>query len=256
MSRRIEMSKMFVVWIMLAALVGGARSKAQDLEAALEDWPLVSAALLRVLEGSPPFVARAEVEVKYQTDAIATKALGICAWQKKNLRWDISLSQLRGPLLSPQVVGAVNQLRIGPVIVLAREDQKRATLLFSGAKAHLEAKIPHPDRDYNRPRMVLAHEMLEKQSCSREKFSWSFGKRKTDLVVWKSQDAPHLPLQVRIRLDNSTMLVRFREARELALGANRFLVPVGSTKYEDFADLMQSLLWQRLKSRLGWQTPK
>jgi hypothetical protein len=252
-----EMSNAFLVWMWAAVLgFGCMRSSGQDLEAALDDWPVVSAALLQALEGNPSFAARAEIEIRYHTETKPTTASGICAWQKGNLRWDISLTQLRGPLLSQQMIGAVNQLHVGPIIALARSGEKRTALLLSGAKAHLEATIPDPDRKHKRAQVELGRDMLGQQACSKERFSWTFAKRKAEVVVWKLPDAPRWPVQVRILLDNCLVLVRFREPRPLALGANRFVVPAGSAKYADFTDLIQSLLWQRMKSRLGWPSPK
>jgi len=242
--------------MLVGFVLGGLRAQAQDLEAALEDMPLVSAALLKALDGSPPFVARAEIELRYQTDEQPTKAVGICTWQQNKLRWDINVSKFSGPLLSAQAAEAVNRYKLGPVVILARGDQKLATLLLSGAKAYLESKILDADRNRPRPGVSLGNEVLDGQSCAIEKISLSFGKRLTDVVVWKSQDKPPLPSQVRISLKSGTVLVRFREPRNLTVGSNRFLVPPGCTKYAGFEDLIQSLLWERMKSGLGWHGAK
>jgi hypothetical protein len=189
----------------------------QDLEAALEDMPLVSAALLKAMEGSTAFVARAEVEVKYQTDPKPTTAVGVCAWQEKMLRWDINVSQFSGPLVSPQTAGAVNRLKLGPFVLLARSDRKLATLVLSGAKAYLETNILDPDRNRPRQRIPLGNEVLDGESCAKEKFSLSFGKRRTDVVVWNSQEQLRSPRQVKIFLESGTVLVRFRAQRPLLL---------------------------------------
>ena len=157
-----DMSKKLFLWMTLVDLFFGCGwAHGQDLEAALEDMPLISAALLKALDGSPAFMARAEVELKYETDSKPTKAVGVCAWQENKSRWDINVSQFNGPLLSPQAAAAMNRLKLGPIVVLARGDRKLTTLLLGGAKAYLESKILDPDRNRTRQRIALGDEMLD-----------------------------------------------------------------------------------------------
>ncbi len=241
---------------MFGLALGCLWAHAQDLEAVIEDMPLVSAALLRALDGAPAFTSRAEVEVNYMNDSKPTKAFGACAWQESKLRWDINIAQVTGPLVPAQTVGAVNRLKLGPVVLLAQGDRKLATLLLSGAKAYLESRILVPDRPRNRQPFTLGNEMLDGRACTKEKIPLKFGKRSSQVMVWKPQDRSSIPAQVQISLDNGTVLVQFREPRPLAVAASQFVVPTGCTKYTDFSDLIQSLLWERMKSGLGLRDGK
>lgn len=224
---------------------------AQDFDAALERVPLISAALLKALEGTPPFLARAEVQVTEKDSPQPTTASGMCAWQRNTLRWDINLSAVRSPLLPPRLLGAIRRFRLDPIVLLARGDAKASHLLLHGAKASLETALPKAGLARGRSRTRLGEETLDGQPCAKEKLALVFGKHAAEIFVWTPVRDKAAPVQVRINVSGESILVRFRDARAVKLDAKQFQVPSSYEKYTSPEDLAQSILWEQMKSKVG-----
>ena len=97
--------------------------------------------------------------------------------------------------------------------------------------------------------------MLDGRRCAKEKFSL-LGKRKIDVLLWNSQDQDIAPAKMQMSVERMKLVVRFHEVRPARLTSSQFQIPSGYTKYTQFDDLVQSLLWDGIKSGLTSRASK
>jgi hypothetical protein len=237
-----------VLLVSLCAILGLGTATGQDMETAIDDVPFASAVLVKVLEKCPPFTAQTEVRAAYRDDPKPTSAAGLCAWQAGMFRWDVNIHQVNGPLVPAQALDAVTRLKLTPVVLLVRSDRKTSDFLLTGAKAFLESKLAEITQTR---RSRGGEEQVEGSRCVQERLQLRSGKKEATVTVWKLKEKPGTPVQVKIASDGATFEVHFREVRVARQQPNRFEIPAGYARHTAFEDLIQSLMWEKMKSRLG-----
>ena len=238
-------------WLILAGLFAlSLPATGQDVSWLLDEAPVVSMVLVKTLENCPAFSAKVEIDVSGKADPLPSAATGTIESQGGNLRWEAKLGDIQSPQLSQNARAVIRQVNGNQFLVLTRSDQKANYLVLTGAQAYLEQPLP-PMR-LSGAHSKAATEQIEGRDCSKEKLrAVQSGGLTNDVVVWRAKDLKNLPVQIQFTDSGETVQVRFRDISVRAISTERFRVPAGLARYNSVEDLVQSVVVERVKRRMG-----
>jgi hypothetical protein len=222
----------------------------QDVSWLVDESPIVSMALVKALEKSPAFSAKADVCVSGKADPSPSAAKGTVEFQGGNLRWLVQLGDIRSAQLSQNARAVVRQINGDRFLLITRSDEKANYLILSGAHAYLEQ--PLASLRLSPSKAPVLTERIEGQVCSKETFRAVRSDGVTnEVLVWRAKDLKNLPVQIQLHDSGETVQVRFRDITLRSIPPGQFRVPAGLTKYSSLEDLVQSVLLDRVKKRMG-----
>ena len=238
-------------WLILAGLFAlSLQAVGQDVSWLLDEAPVVSMVLVKSLEKCPAFSAKVEIHVSGKADPSPSDAAGTIESQGGNLRWEAKLGDIRSAQLSPNARAAVRQVNGEQFVVLTRADQKANYLVLTGAQACLQQPLPPLRLSSANPH--AATERIDGRICSKERLrAVQSGGTTNDVVVWRAKDLKNLPVQIQFTDSGETIQVRFRDISVRSISTERFRIPGGLAKYSSVEDLVQSVVVERVKKRMG-----
>ena len=123
-------------------------------------------------------------------------------------------------------------------------------LVLSGANACLEEGLPILSFSTNGA--PTSKESVEGHLCAKEKLVATGGNGPPmEVLIWRAQDLGNFPVKIQIAESNQTFCIRLRESDFKTIPTLRFHVPAGFARYSSFEDLMQSVLLEKMKKRMG-----
>jgi hypothetical protein len=238
-------------WLILAGLFAlSLPAVGQDVSWLLDEAPVVSMVLVKALEKCPAFSAKVEIYVSGQADPSPSAATGTIESQGGNLRWEAKLGDIRSAQLSQNARAVVRQINGEQFLVLTRSDQKANYLVLTGAQAYLEQPLPPMRLSSANPQATT--ERIDSRMCSRERLRVvQLGGTTNEVVVWRAKDLKNLPVQIQFNDSGETVQVRFRDISVRTISTERFRIPAGLAKYSSVEDLVQSVVVDRVKRRMG-----
>jgi hypothetical protein len=222
---------------------------AQDLTGLIEKAPSIGIILVKVLEAAPSFSSTVQVTVTNKTDPSPSKAAARFEYSKGNIRWEGNLADITSSQLSVQAREALRQINGDRFLLLTRSDKNLNYLILARAQACLEDQLPAV-------KVVLqnstAKESIDGRVCRKEKISARLPDGTAwQVAVWKASDAKGVPLQIQVVDNSETFTIRFQDVQFRPVDIARFQVPGGLSVYSSVEDLIQSVLLDRLKRRMG-----
>jgi hypothetical protein len=240
------------VWIVLAGLLAAPLPiLGQDMGWLLEQAPVVSAILLKTLDKGPAFSAKAVISVSGTADPMPSTATGRVEFVSGNLRWTVRLRDVNSPQLSDSARAAVRQINGEQIQLITRSDQKANHWVLPGAKACLKQTLPtlRLSPTNKSPRTT---DRIDGHACTRERLRAVHPDGTThDVVVWRAKDQKDLPVQIQLTTSGETIQVNFRDMTVRAASGPPFPVPPGLSTYTSLEDLVQSVVLEKVKKRIG-----
>jgi hypothetical protein len=237
----------------LAAVLGlSPDGKGQDLAWLVEQAPMISMVLVQVLAQAPSFSAKVQVHVSGNADPDSSDASGTLEFQKEGMRWEAKLADITAAQLTANARSVVRQINGDQFLLLTRADQKANYLILSGAQCYLEGVLPA--LKLSRSKEPAGEATLQGHPCSKELLTAVRADGATnEVVVWRAKDLKSPPLQVQITDAGEFFRIRFTEAHFRTIPADRFQIPQNLAKYNSVEDLLQSVLLEKMKKRMGLQ---
>ena len=239
--------KHWKILIALLAFTSGAH--AQDIGWMLERVPVVSMVLAKSFERFPSFSARAEVKLSGKADPIPSGASGTIECGAGNLRWDVKLRDINSAQLSESARALLKRANGENLMLLTRPRLAANQLVLSGARAYVEEALPKVKLAVSR---AVSNESIDGHPCVRERVTvLEEDGRTLEVMLWKATDLKRLPIQLRFTDAGEVIQVRLNNVRFREISARRFQVPVGLTKHENMEDLMQWVVVDKMRRRMG-----
>lgn len=224
--------------------------RAQDIAWMLEQAPVVSMVLARLLEKAPSFSARGEVQILSRAEPAPSTARGTVESKGGDLRWEINLADINSGQLSETAKTLLKQVNGDRLLLLTLRRAAVNELIFRRAGACIEQ--PLPQLKLSASRASQATEVVAGHSCVRERITVRTAEGRThDVVVWRAKDLQKLPIQVQFADGGEVIRIRFENVRLRAIQAQRFELPANLTKHETIEDMMQWVLAQKIRKRMG-----
>jgi hypothetical protein len=215
-----------------------------------EQAPAISMVLVRVLAKAPPFIARAEVHLASTADPEPSAASGTLIYSDGKMLWQAKVGEIKSPQFTESAAALFKRVNGDRVSLLTRPDRHTNYLILSGAKACVTAVLPAVQ--FVGKKVPLKKEVLDGHACIGEKLtaacadgSW------TELLVWRARDLKNLPLRVQMRGSGGVLTLRFSAVQLRPVAVERFQVPGAYAQYGSIEDLVQSVLVDRMKRRMG-----
>jgi hypothetical protein len=222
----------------------------QDIGWLLDQAPVVSVVLAQALQKCPSFSAKVEVNVSGNADPSPSAASGQIASDGGNLRWTIELKDVQSAQLSAHARTVVRQINGEQFVLLTRPDQQSNYLVLPGARSYLEQ--PLPAVRLSRSKAQVLTERMDGHPCSKERWRVTRADGSTNEVLfWRAKDLKNLLLQLQFSDSGELIQVRFRDIKLRPLGPEYFQLPGGLAKYNSMDDLVQSVVLERVKKRMG-----
>ena len=235
----------------LAALVFFATfARGQDLTGLIERSPEIASVLARALERCPSFSAKVDISYAAKPDPAASTALGTFDYAKGNLRWEANLGDIRSGQLTTQARAAVRQINGDQFLLITRSDKMANYLVLAKAQSCLEQ--PLPTVKLSNRKIESRKETFDGRVCRKEKAIARVADGSTnEVVLWSATDLKGAPLLLQISDSAELFRIHFTNVKLEAVPSSRFQVPGGLATYASFEDLIQSVLLDRLKRRMG-----
>ena len=238
-------------WIILAAVLAWATHvHGQDISWLVEQAPTVSMVLVKALERTPALSARIEVNVSGPADPIPSAATGALESQAGSLRWDVKLGDIKSAQLSPNAKAIVRQINGDQFLLLTRSDLHANYLVLPGAQAYLEQALPTLKSVGSKT--PLGTENIDGRACSKEwqKLVQPNGAA-VEVIVWRAKELKNVPVQVQVTDLGETIRLTLRDLHFRTLAADQFRVADGLAKYASMEDLVQAVVLEKMKKRMG-----
>jgi hypothetical protein len=240
------------LWLLAICLPFTSASKAQDVTWMIDQAPTISMVLVRALEKCPSFVAKVEVTVSGKTEPAPSAASGTVEYQGGNIRWEVKLADVKSPQLTQNAKAAVKQINGDRFLVLTRPDQRATYLVLSGAGACLQQ--PLPPLKLTRTKDSAQTETVDNRTCAKERWvTGGAGGAPNSVVTWKAKELKGVPVQTQLADSDQLIQVRFKDIRLARIPEERLRLPEGLSQYDNFEDLVQSVLVDKIKRRIGLQ---
>ncbi len=224
--------------------------RAQDVAWMLEQAPVVSMVLAQLLEKAPSFSARGEIRVHGKAEPDPSTARGTVESRGGDLRWEINLADINSGQLSESAKALLRQVNGDRFVLITQRQAAVNELIFRRAGACIEQPLPRVKLSTSRAKP--ATEVVAGRSCVREPISVRDGEGRThQVVVWRAKDLQELPIQVQFTEGGETIRIRFEDVRFRTIQAQRFQVPAGLSKHETIEDMMQWVLAEKIRKRMG-----
>lgn len=224
----------------------------QDIAWLVEQSPIVTGILLKTLEKSPSFTAKVDVQVKGVSDPSPSTAAGTLEYMTNNVRWEAKLADVSSSQLTANARAAVKQVNGDQFLLLTRSDQQANFLVLKGANACLESRFPS-FKAIGRPTR-LGQETNLGHLCVKERIVMPTTDRGTnEVLLWRAKDLKNLPTRIQISNAGDKFVLQLQNVRFQQLRPDRFSVPTAIPKYDNFEDLVQSVLLEKMKRRIGLQ---
>jgi hypothetical protein len=242
-----------VLTLALVLVCGSACSvSAQDLTWLMDQAPSISAVLLRTFEKAQPFSARVDVRVSGKDDLMPSVASGRLEFENGKMRWEARLSDVHASQLTPNARAAVLQLNGDRFVLLTRTDEKTNYLVLPGARACLDGALPGLKSSSRRKE--IGEETISGHVCAKaaRQLVTADGSA-NEVITWHPKDSKGPPLQIQISHDGEVFLFRLGEVKLGKVPVEQFEVPASLTHYSSIEDLVQSILIDKVKRRMGLQ---
>jgi hypothetical protein len=222
----------------------------QDVSWLLDEAPVVSMVLVKVLDQCPSFSAKADIYVSGQADPSPSAATGAVEFQAGNLRWAVNLKDIASAQLSQNARAAVRQINGERFLLITRSDQKANNLVLPGARACVEQPLPAVRLAAVKSKAVT--EQAAGRTCSKERLrAVRADGTANEVVVWRATDLKNLPVQIQFTDSGETIQVRFRDLSVRPIPSGQFRLSEGLSRYSSVEDMVQSVLLDRVKKRIG-----
>jgi hypothetical protein len=226
--------------------------RGQDVSWAVEEAPFTSVVLLKALEKAPAFTAKVEVIVSGKDDPTPSVATGTVMYAVGKLRWDVKLADVKSPQLSQNARAVVRQINGDRFLMFTRSDLRGNYLVLTGANACLHQDLPQ--LKLTRTKDQARTETIDGLTCTAERWSSArAGGAACTVTTWKAKDRQGVACQIQITDTEQALKVRLKDIQFGRVPDDRFRVPEGLSKYESMEDLVQSVLLDKMKKRLGLQ---
>jgi hypothetical protein len=238
-------------WIILAAgLAWATQVHGQDISWLVEQAPTVSTVLVKALDKSPAFSARLEVNVSGPADPVPSAATGVLESQSGSLRWEVKLADIKSAQLSQNARAIVRQINGDQFLLLTRSDLHANYLVLPGAQAYLEQALPTLKSVGSKT--PLGSEKIDGRPCTKElqKLAQQNGTA-VEVVVWRAKELKNVPVQVQVTDLGETIRLTFHDLHFRPLAPDQFRVADGLAKYGSMEDLVQAVVLEKMKKRIG-----
>ncbi len=233
----------------LAFLASAQQVNAQDLTWLLEQSPVVAGIMVHEFHGLPPFTAMAEIVANSKAEHNSSSARGTIEYQAGAIRWEAKLTDINSAQLTKNAKAAVRQLNGDQVLVLTSLDRGVNDIVLGGARAYLEDPLPEL-------RMInwsdAGMEKIFDHSCRKVRFQAVRSDGATNQVIcWRATEFKNVPLKIQVTESKEVFTVQLADIVFRSVPKARFEIPAGLSKYNSFEDLVQSVLVEKFRRRIG-----
>jgi hypothetical protein len=223
---------------------------AQDLSSLIERSPVVTLALSKAMEKSHEFSSKFEVEVLDGNNSLTSSASGTIEFKGGEMRWECDLDQIKSAQLNESTKAIAHQLSGKRVLLLTRPEDRANFLILSGAHACLRQDLL--EVRVTAPVPVHGTDLIDGRTCRKARSRIiQPGEATNTMTIWRAKDSPKVPRQVEVGVVGQVFRIKLIDPSFRSIGAKRFQVPTGLTEYASFEDLIQSVVLEKVKRKMG-----
>jgi hypothetical protein len=215
--------------------------------------PAFSAEMLKLFGNATAFTARADAQVFDKAKKELVRTPMSLAARDGSLRVEIDLAQLHTSQLTPTALVMLKQLGLDRVISVLRPDRKTLYLIYPSAKSFTTLPLPDDasamDGKLKMQKTPLARETVDGHPCVKNnvRFTNAKGAVVLDAVTWNATDLKDFPVQIQLKDNDNSALLRLTQIQIGRLDAKWFEPAAGFTRYEN----PQALVVAQSKKALG-----
>ena len=237
--------------IVLASVASEDAARAQAVPGLMSTG--ADAVLTRLFGENKAFTADAVLKV-YDPDEqeILGTTMGFAVRDEK-LRMDVDISRLKSRELPAGIAGSLRQIGMEKVVSLVLPEKRASYLIYPGLQAVLKVPMKAADlkagaSDFRLERVAIGKETLDGHACvkHRVKITDTSGVLQ-EATTWNATGLNDFPVQIQIADGGNSMILRFRNVKLLAPGADLFELPAGYTQYDSQEALMQAVMMKALE---------
>ncbi|HZQ47778.1 MAG TPA: DUF4412 domain-containing protein [Verrucomicrobiae bacterium] len=202
--------------------------------------------MVKLFGSHTAFASKAEMHVldksKKETDTLPMKF----ALLDGRSRMDIDVSQIRSVEMPAELLPSLKQMGMEQMTVITRPDKKIILSCYPRMKAYVETPMTTKEetaaaKAYKTEKTKLGKETIDGHPCEKNKVVLTDSDpkgEKYEATVWNATDLKEFPVQMQIRSQDSTVVMKFKDVKLGNPGASQFEAPAGMTRYTDATKLL------------------
>lgn len=214
----------------------------------------MSTAMLKLFGKNTNFTARAEVRMLDKSRKETMSATLPMAMLGGKMRTEIDMAQMKGAMLSPQVVAQMKQMGADKTISVVRPDKQATYLVYPSLKAYVEMPLSEADKKAmtKEPKMTqtpLGKETIDGHPCVKNKVVIKDDKGLAqEATVWNATDLKDFAIQIETKESDATVVMKFKDVQFTKPDVKLFEMPAGYTKYEGMQQLQQVMMQKMMET--------
>lgn len=198
------------------------------------------------------FIAKAEVRVldKQQHETTAM-TMGFEMLGSK-IRVDINMAEVKSKEMSPEFAATMKQIGMDQMTTIELPEKKSIITIYPGLKSYTESPMPKDEvegafKTYKTDKKRLAKETIDGHPCEKNDMTFVDDKGAQEHVtLWNATDMKNFPLQLQMTVDDSSMVMKFKDVKLGRPDPANFEAPPGLTLYDDLNSLMTNAVNKRM----------
>jgi hypothetical protein len=214
----------------------------------------MNTAMLKLFGKNTNFIARTEVRMLDKTQKETMSATLPMSMLGGKMRTEIDMAQMKGALLSPQVVAQMKQMGADKTISIVRPDKQATYLVYPSLKAYVQMPLSEADKQalLKEPKLektALGKETIDGHPCAKNKIVIKDDKGLAqEAIVWTATDLKDFPIQIQTKESDATVLMKLRDVQFAKPDAKQFDLPADYAKYESMQQLQQVMMQKMMQS--------
>ena len=214
--------------------------------------------MTRFFGGNTNFIAKAEVHVLDKNQHETTSMNMGFEMLGSKIRVDINMAEVKSKEMSPEFATTMKQMGMDQMITIELPEKKSIITIYPGLKSYTESPMPKEEvegafKTYQTQKTRLAKETIDSHPCEKNDMTFAEEKgAKEHVTLWNATDMKDFPVQIQMTVDDSVMIMKFKDVKLGRPDASHFEAPAGLTLYEDLNTLMK----EAVSKRMGAATPK
>ncbi|MEO7297500.1 MAG: DUF4412 domain-containing protein [Verrucomicrobiota bacterium] len=212
----------------------------------------LNAAMLKMFGKNTNFTAKADVRILDNAQKETMSMLFGMALLGGKMRAEMDMAQMKGTMISPQMLGQMKQMGADKTSYIVRPDLKASYVVYPTLKSFAVLPMSEADKQAlgKEPKIektVLGKETIDGHPCVKNKVRVTDEKGESqDATVWNATDLKDFPIQMQMKEKDSNVLIKFKEVQFAKSEPKQFDPPAGYTKYKSMEELQQVMMQKML----------
>jgi len=210
------------------------------------------AVFIKLFGSNTNFIARVESRVLDKNQHETTSMPMNFEMLAGSIRLDINMADVKSTEMSPEFAASMKQMGMDQMSIILLTEQKATMSIYPGLKSYAESPMSKEEIEafamqYKIEKSRISKETLDGHACDKDNVTITDSKGGKDhLIAWYVGDQKDYLFQIQIPVDDSTMIMKFKDVKLGRPETSRFQPPPGMAKYDNVNALISDAVTKKM----------